>query len=317
LSLWRSSLIAGARRAVSSWRLLAGLWLLNLAVALPAALVVGQSVRDAVGRSLVAEELGRGFDLRWYGEYEARAKGLETTLRPTVAGAGAFLDNLEGLWSGSLFDGFRGLVALGILYALVWTFLLGGVLERLCRPGSGVSFWAAAARRFPRFLALALLAGALYLGLYRLARRVFPWIEEATRDATAERVVLFWNLLAAAVLVTLLLLVRAACDCARIALVLDERRGLWRGAARGAGFVLRRPLAVLGLVAATGLAGALGLAVYAWLAPVAGPTTALGVGAAFVWGQAAVSFRIALRLVLLGSEAALLSSASPTAFAGY
>ena len=295
-------------------RLLAGLWLLNLAVALPGALVVGESVRAALGGSLVAEDLERGFDLRWYGEYEARARGLEKTLRPTVAGAGAFLDNLEALWSGNLFGGFRGLVALGVVYALLWTFLLGGVLERLCRPGSGVSFWAAAARRFPRFLALALMAGGLYLGLYLSARRVFPWIEDRTRDVTAERTVLLFNLAAALVLVALLLAVRTACDYARIALVLDERRGVVRGALAGAGFLLRRPLGPLGLVGALGLAGAVLLALYGWLAPVAGPASAFGVGVAFLWGQVAVAGRIALRLMLLASEAALLRAGSPAAF---
>jgi hypothetical protein len=258
----------------------------------------------------VGDELARGFDLGWYGEYEARARGLEATLRPSVAGAGAFLDNLEAFWSGQLFagfGGFRGLVATGVGYAVLWTFLLGGVVPRLAGAARG-SFWATAVRNFPRFLALAVAAWSLYAAVYLLARRVFPWIEGMTRDVTAERAVLLWNLLAALVLVALLVAVRTAVDYARIALVLDERLGLARGALAGAAFLLRRPLVALTPLAAVALAGGAALAVYAWLAPVAGPGSALGVAVAFAWGQLAVAARIGLRLSLLGAEAAVFAA---------
>lgn len=294
-------------------RLLVGLWLLNLAVALPGSLFIGRSLRDAAGSSLVSEELAKGFDLRWYGEYEARARGLEKTFRPSVAGHGAQLDNLEAFWSGSLFTGsggsggFRGLVATGVGYALLWTFLLGGLLTRLSGRWEG-SFWGAAAGHFPRFLALGAIAWSLYAGIFLLARRVFPWIERLTRDVTAERTVLGWNLLAAGLVVLALVLVRTACDYARIALVAG-RGGFWRAAAAGILFPLRRPFASLGLVAGAGALGALLLAVYALLAPTAGPASWAGVVLAFLLGQVWILVRLGLRLALLAWETRLFRSA--------
>ena len=65
----------------------------------------------------------------------------------------------------------------GLLYALVWAFLLGGVLERLAWLGGRVvareraaGFFAGCGRHFSRFLVLALLAGVFYYTVYALSR---------------------------------------------------------------------------------------------------------------------------------------------------
>lgn len=99
------SFIAAAFRgfaaALGSPRVLIGLWLVNLLFALPFAWMIGESIDQSVGQSLVHENLRRGFDDGWYGQYAAEAGGVEATFKPTLVGAGAVLHNLESLLSGS------------------------------------------------------------------------------------------------------------------------------------------------------------------------------------------------------------------------
>ena len=111
------------------------LWLASIVVALPAAAVVAESIRDSVGGSLVGDELRDGFDMGWFGEYQAEARGIETTFTPTVVGAGAFFNNVDAWLNGSLFETHVGLLGLGVLYGLVWSLCLGGVLHRYGEAG--------------------------------------------------------------------------------------------------------------------------------------------------------------------------------------
>lgn len=299
---------SGCGRVVASPWLIAGLWLVNLVVALPAAVVMTSAIHESVGASLVSAPLTEGFDLGWYGEFEHEAKGLERTFTPTVAGAGAFYDNLEAWFEGSLFTAFTGLVGLGVAYALLWALLLGGILERYALDGGErglAALLGAGGRWFFRFARLAVASGVLYLGVYRLARWVFGWIGDATRDVTAETQVLYRVLPAALGVALLLVVVHVAFDYAKIAMVVEQRRSALLAALRGLVFVVRHPVRTLGLYVALAAAGLLLLGVYALVAPEAGPSTWAGVAAAFLLGQALLAARLSLRLTTWAGEAAL------------
>ncbi len=312
----------GLARAAGAPGLLALLWAVNLLVALPLAVTVGQAIQDSVGRSLVGERLAQGFDTRWQGELASDARGVVETFAPEVAGAGAFFRNLESWWSGRLFEVEPALLWTGLGYALVWVLLLGGVLERLARPpGAGgedgvagrepwtlAGFFGASGRYFFRFLRLAALSGVLYYGIFRLARAGFHALERATRDVTSERTVLLWVLLGAALVVALLTLVRVVFDYARIAVVTEGRRSALAAAWTGLAFVLEHPLRTLGLYWGLAVAGLVLLGVYALVAPQAGPASWLGVALAFLFGQAALATRLGLRLATLGGETALFAA---------
>ena len=167
----------GIGRAVKSPGLILLLWLINVLAALPGAIWLADSIHGSVGRSLVAENLREGFDLGWFGEYEDVARGIETTFGPTVSGAGAFFNNLEDWFRGGLFSMPRGLVAAGILYALIWTFLLGGILDHLRHGGGRISLHqvaGAGSTYLLRFVRLVLLSGFSYYLVYRLARTSPP-----------------------------------------------------------------------------------------------------------------------------------------------
>ncbi|MFP3940441.1 MAG: hypothetical protein ACLF0P_09055 [Thermoanaerobaculia bacterium] len=305
----------GFGRASGAWRLVLLLWLVNLAVAAPFAAAMARALQDSVGHSLVHRNLLERFDTGWHGELQAGAQGVVETFRPEVLGAGAFFDSLERWWTGGLLALPPVLVGTGIVYALVWAFLLGGVIERLHRPGEGAwadratrapGFFEACGRHFLRFVRLGIVAAVLYLLVYRLSRAAFSFLEDSLRDVTSERTALLWTLVGAAVTVLLLAGVRVVFDYAKISVVARQRRSALGAAWEGLRLVAARPFATLGLYAAYGLLGAGLLALYASLTPALGQTSGqAGWSAALLAlaaGQLAIVVRVGLRLALLGGE---------------
>jgi hypothetical protein len=320
----KQAFVRGLRQASSSVKLLSVLWLVNVAVALPAAWMVGDVLSEALGESLVADEMRQGFAMDWYAELEARAEGLAATFTPSLAGPGVVLDNLEAWWSGKLFQPtsgaarphtgqsaggddepvFRGLVLVGIGYALLWAFLLGGILDRLARPGPVTveRLAASGGRYFARFVQLAAISGVLYFLVYLLGRRLYRLVDNLTRDVTEERTVRLWILLAAALVVVLLHLVRMVFDYAKIATVMDDRRNVLSSLRAGVATVLGRPLSTAGVYVGFGIL-AVGLtAIYLAVAPGVGPASLPGILLAFVLAQVYLVARLFLRVGLLGGQ---------------
>ncbi len=301
---------SGLRRALLSLGLVLVLWLVNLLFALPLGVLMADHLQSAIGSSRVHETLRTGFDLDWYGEYAAGAKGVAATFRPSILGAAAFYDNLEDWLTGDLFRGPGALVALGVGYALLWAFLLGGALEHFARfERFGVAgFTAAGGQYFFRFLRLLVISGGLYYLIYRLFRFLLLTIEDRTRDVVVEKTVLFWVLLAASACAFLLVLVRVVFDYAKILVVVESRRSVLGALRDAVRFVLSRPVATFGIYLGLALAGLLLLAAYAAVAPGAGQSTVAAIVFAFLVGQAYLIAKMYLRLSLLAAQMALYQS---------
>lgn len=309
-----SAIRTGLVRSFGAPRLILTLWLVNLVLALPLAVVLGASIHASAGHSLVSDHLVRGFDTVWHSEYQDAARGsLGETLDPAIVGVGAFLQNLEAWWSGRLFSApaFSGILAVGVVYALVWAFLLGGVLQRFARPEGfegqvfSQTFFGNCGRFFFRFVRLAFFSGLLYLGIYALARAGFRGLQTWTREVTAERTVLLWVLLGAGAVVILLVLVRLVFDLAKVIAVLEDRHGMLITLGAAARCFAGRPLTLLGLYLGLTLLWLLALAGYALVAPTAGPATWLGLVLAFLLAQLLLALKIGLRLSLLAGEMAV------------
>ncbi len=302
----------GLAAAAGAPRLLVVLWLASVLVALPAALAVGTDLALSVGRSQVGERLIEGFDMDWYGEFSHDAHGLSTSFKPEVLVAGGWLDTLEAWWSGEIFTKRPEIVVLGGLFALLWVLLAGGILAHFNRPGRRFSlgpFLADGGRLFLRFFRLALLSAPIYYGIFRLARWLFPRIEQATLDTTVERTVLAYNLFGVVLIVALVMTAKMIFDYAKIAVVVEERRSAILAAFRGLRFVVRRPLRTYGLVLLFGVLAALLLLVYTAVAPGSGPSSLVGAALVFVLGQLFLLARLALRLGRLAGELALFRDA--------
>jgi hypothetical protein len=305
------AMFKGFWRVVSSPTLIVWLWLVNVVVAMPVAWMMTDSLRSSIGESLVDEKLTEGFDMLWYGEFEAQAKGLETTFTPTVSGVGAFYNNLEAWLTGDMFEEYSGLVALGVFYALLWALFMGGVLDRYSGSEFKLSrFFSSGGQFFFRYIRLALLSGILYYLIYRLAGWLYSWIEEATIDVTVERTVFIYTLLAAGLVVFLLTFVNMAFDYAKIVTFKEDRRSMLLAALRGFGFVFRNPAKTMGLYYGLGALGVVLLALYASVAPGATQSTSSGLAIAFFIGQAFLVVKLMLRLTFYAGQMALFEAVS-------
>jgi len=304
----RSALGAGLRRAASA-RMLLLIWLAQLVVTVPAAVVVSRSLDDALGQSLVARSMSDGFDNDWYGEFSADADGLVSSFRPGVIGAAAPLSNLDDWWSGRIVsDELPSVIALGVGWVMLWTVLVGGVLDRLLRPDEPFGwtrFGAASGRHALRLLALLALSAPFYWVVYRLSRAGFSALSERVRDETREGAVMWKVALGALVTVALLAFVRTLFDFARIAAVRDERWNPFGTLLAGLRMLATRPFRAAGVVVCTGLLGLVLLAVYALVAPGAQGAGWAGVAWTLVVGQIYLVGRLYLRVALLGAEVAL------------
>jgi hypothetical protein len=184
-------------------------------------------------------------------------------------GFGAVLDNLNGILDNvPLASTIAGATAAWIV---LWSFLSGGVIDRLARARRTRShgFFAACGMHFWRLLRLGACGWAAYWLLFSYLHgwifvTAFPWL---TRDLTAERTAFAVRLAGYLVFGALLVLVNILFDYARVRLVVEDRRSAIGALVAGARFAARHVPAVLGLYALNALAFLLLVAVYAGVSP--------------------------------------------------
>jgi hypothetical protein len=288
--------------------MLAWLWLVTIVIALPGAIIMGESIRSHIGPSLVHQHLLDELDLGWLGEYRDEASGIEKSLTASAVSKAMFLENVEAWFSGRLFTVDRGLVALGLAYMLIWSLMLAGVLVHLSRGPDRFQlgpFLSGGADYWFRFLRLMVISGVFYYLIYRFARWLFPWIEEATKDVTVEGTVLFWNLLGAVAILFLLGLVNMIFDYAKIATVRERCRSMLLAAFRGFVFVFTHPLRTFGVYLSLALVALLLPLIYLFFGPGTGQSTWTTVLLVFLIGQVYLIARLVLRLTFFGSQLVL------------
>jgi len=302
---------SGFGRVLASPSLVLFLWLANVLVAIPLAVSMAGSIEESIDSSLVHQNLRDGFDMGWYGEFDARAKGVEKTLSPSLVGAGAFFDNIEAWLNGRLFEMLPALVALGVVYALLWALLLGGILHRYAdRRGLFrlSELFSQGGEFFFRFVRLAVLSGFLYYLVYRFAGWLFGRVEDATRDVTVEKTVLGYVVAAALLVALLLTFIHMAFDYAKIATYKENRRSMILAAIKGFRLVLGNPGRTSVLYYGLGFFGLLLLGAYHVMAPGPGQASVPGVVFAFLIGQAYLVLKLVLRLTFYAGQMALYES---------
>jgi hypothetical protein len=303
---------SGFGRVLGSPALVLFLWLANAVVAVPLAVSIADSLQGSIGGSLVHQNLRDGFDMGWYGEFDARAKGIETTFSPSIVGEGAFFDNIEAWLNGRLFERLPALVALGSLYGLLWALFLGGILHRYAdRRGLFrlSDFFSHGAEFFFRFVRLAVLSAFLYYLVYRFAGWLFRRVEDATRDVTVERTVLAYVIAASVLVAVLLTFVNMAFDYAKIATYKENRRSTILAAIKGFRLVLGNLGRASVLYYGLGLFGLVLLGAYWAVAPGVGQASVPSVVFAFLVGQAYLLAKLVLRLTFYAGQLALYESA--------
>jgi hypothetical protein len=308
MTAW-SAFRTGVRRVNGAPLVVAGMALVTLLVALPLSLALRGMIEAHLGRSLVAEAVADGTSYDWWQEFSAQASGLGTTFVPSIIGFGAILENLGGLADNlPMASTIAGVTA---AWMIVWSFLSGGVLDRLARgrPTRSAGFFAACGTHFWRFARLGIIALGAYSVLFA---SIHPWvfstIERLTRDVTVERTAFLINLGGYALFGLLLALASLVFDYARIRIVVEDRRSALGALTAAIRFVRRHAGATTGLYLLNAVAWALVVILYATLAPGA-PRSGLPAWLVLGLGQVYIIGRHYLKLVFYGSQTAFFQGA--------
>jgi hypothetical protein len=296
--------------------ILACVFLVTLVVALPFSIVLRETLRASFGHSLAADEAARGVNYEWWTEFSAQASGMASTFATSVIGFAAVLDNLSTLVDRGPRPG--AIIWLGGAYLVLWLFLAGGIIDRYARdrPIRSYGFFTACGVYFPRLLRLAPIMGLAY---YVLFHYVHAWLfddfyERITREASVERTVFVWRLGLYAVFGLLLIAANAIFDYAKVRAVVEDRRSMLGALLAGFRFVRRNAGAVATLYLLNGLLFVGILALYAAVAPGAGPAGPV-MWLGFAVSQIYLLARLWVRLVFIASEVSLFQNR--LAYTGY
>lgn len=300
----------GIRRVNGAPMVVLGMFAVTLFVALPLSIALRGMIETHLGTSLAAGAAAAGTNYDWWQEFSAQASGLGTTFVPSIIGFGAVLDNLSALLdNAALATTIAGAVA---AWMVIWSFLSGGVLDRLARArrtrASG--FFAACGVHFWRFLRLGVVAWCVYATLFSY---VHGWIftdlvDRLTRDVTVERTAFLIRLGGYLLFGALLVVANILFDYARIRIVVEDRRSAIGALTAGARFAWRNAGAVAALYLINVFAFLLVIVLYGVAAPGA-PRAGFSLLVVLALGEVYIFARHYLKLVFYASETAFFQNA--------
>jgi hypothetical protein len=300
----------GVRRVNGAAALLAGTFVVTLMVSLPLAYALKGMIASHLGSSLAADTTASGVNYGWWREFLAQASGLGTTFVLSIVGFGAVLNNISGLLD--LTRPAPTIIGVTAAWMVLWSFLTGGMIDRLARARRTRSqgFFAACGLHFWRLLRLGVFALIAYGILFRY---VHGWIFDdaygaLTRNVTAERTAFAIRLAGYAIFGALLIACNLVIDYARIRVIVEDRRSAIGALLAGGRFAGRRAGAVLGLYALNALAFLVLVSLYAVIVPGAPRSgfskwIVLGLGELYILG------RHYLKLLFYASETAFFQGA--------
>lgn len=308
----------GMRRVNSAPAVLAGVLALTFLLALPLGLVLRGMLGESLGASLAADAAASGVNSDWWSTFSSQASGLAVTFTPRILGFGAVLTNISAVLDAQP----QALVVTGAAaaYLLLWTFLVGGILDRYARnrPTRTAAFFAACGVYFFRFLRLAVIAAIAYLFLFGPLHRwlfdlFYPW---ATRDWTVERNAFVLRVALYVLFGGVVLAVNLWLDYAKVRAVVEDRRSMIGALIAAFRFIRRHPAQAAGLYLADSVLFVTVIALYAVVAPGAG-TIGWSMWLGFALSELYLLVRLWVKLVFCASEIslfqALLAHASYTA----
>ena len=309
-----AALVEGMRRAARARAVLAGTFALTLLIAVPLTLALRGMLASQVGASSVAEA-AKGVDYGWWEEYLSHATGLGTTFVPSIIGFAAVLRNLSDLLDNvPLATTIAGAVA---AWLVVWSFLSGGIIDRLARdrPTRSSGFFAAAGTHFPALARLGLLSLIAYGVLFRWLHPLLldTLYGRLIRDTAVERRAFVVRLVLYLAFALVMVLVNLAVDYARIRIVVEDRRSALGALFASVRFVKRHGVTVWVLYLLNGGLFIVLIGAYRIVASDAAPGAAAWY--ALVAGEIYVLARHFLKLTCYASETALFQSR--LAHAGY
>jgi hypothetical protein len=300
--------IAGVGAVLRAPFVIVAVTLITMLMALPFAVALGVRLQTSLASQPPVALSETEIDPEWWQEFRAQARGLESTFTPAVLGFAAPLDSIS-----AVLDGRRPpLPVLGPLALSIglWAFLWGGILRRF-DAGRGIGirgFITAGAQFTPRFMAIAIAAGAVIVVLYLTVHavlfgpvyRMLVWPAATGRDVFLVRAFLYLLFLVPLALVGLV------ADYARVSSVAGVATSTGQALRAGAAFVGANARAVVTLNVITALVFATVTIAYGWLEIAGG--SQVGGWRAVIIGQAYIVVRLTIRLIVAASELRLFAS---------
>lgn len=317
-----SAIRQGFRALGRSW----GLAVLLLASNLLTAMLLAVPLAGQLERELRNTEAGSnmmyGFDFPWWSRWSELQAGWTRSFGPDILGAGLAAKNIDlllrgqlpaGLFASPLGDaagaGLDGVIlAIGVMYLVLQTFLAGGVLGVLRAPqgawtirsllhGSGFYFG-----RFLRLAGLALLAA---WAVFQVNAPLARWADRQAQDAVSGRTALYWTVGHNAVLLLALGFLHMVSCYAKVIVLVEERSSAVLAYLSSLSFCLAHARKAFAHYAAMALVG--GLLLVVWQA-LDGRWDTVGYktqSLTLLLAEAVMLARIAVRIALLGGQVAL------------
>jgi len=289
------------------WRLCSSLWIvlvaygLLLAITLPLGAILHRELPPPSRPIVIEPGAGPVPDYDWLDEVTAHKRGLLGTLTPAVIGVAAPFDNLDRFASARAVPDFA--IAMSGALFIGWAWLWGGVVSRFA--GLRQRFFSACGRLFMPVLTLNIAGVLVAITVYAIARLIlFDVIDPLLSNGAAESTAFFWRVILTVAMLAPLSAITLAFDYARIALIVDGPIPVPEAIRIGAATVRTNPMAVVALIALSGLLLAGLLAVYGAFEFIPGGSVPK-LGRIILVGQAYIVARLALRLWNAAAQVAL------------
>ena len=275
------SIARGLQNGLRLPGLLLTLYVINLAVALPGAMVFRSLLRSTFGDSMAIERFLDGFDYTAYQDFLTQAG-------PAL---GTF---------------FMGLFWILMAYMLVSTLIAGGILSIAAQKPPKFSlgeFFGGCGRFFGRFFRLFVIFALVILVIMAVVGAILAGVFSlATENADSEVLLVIWGVLVGSVGVGVLGFLLVTLDYAKVVTVRFDGRSMIKATGQAFGFVFRHLFSVKLSILLIVLVLAAGTAAYLWIASEVGMDSDLALAVVFVVQQVYVLFRIYLRVSFYDCE---------------
>jgi len=292
--------LEGWRRVFRAPAITLGVLAALFLLALPLGLALRGMLTEHLGSSVVAERAAFGWDAGWAAEFASQAQGLGRTFTHEILGFGGTISIVSGFFDAKPLP--PVVAGAAAAFALLWTFLSGGILDRFARarPVRTAAFFAACGVYFWRFLRLSVLVGGAYWALFAwLHPFLFGTVwDRWTQDLTSERTAAVMRGGLYLVFALALALVSLVSDYAKVRAVVEDRRSMLGAIGASMRFLRRRAFRAVGLYLLSAVASLLVIRIWFTAAPAGWESVAM----AFLLTQVYLLARVWAKLAWMAGE---------------
>lgn len=280
----------GIQRATKEPKMVLVLYVINLLAAIPLAMAWRAFLQSGLGGSLASSELMDGLDFTVWQDF-THSHGQE------------------------LLAVTRQIPWVILIFMIVNTFLAGGILGTIRESRekfSASAFFAGCGDYFLRFFRLFLILGVLLVVVAFVVGVVVGGLREALTENATSEVTEFWvRVVALIVFVLPLILIMMIADYAKISVVLNDERKMFKSTWKATRFVFRRFSKTFSLELLLVLVPGVLFAIYLWLDLSIGMTTSLTIIVMFILQQLFVASRAWTKVFFYAAEMTLYQGLRP------